>query len=141
MANAVYPMWKQALMSELDVHKSLDQDNIENGCYLSLVDITAGGYVYSDTHQYYNSITAVISGPKRITNAVVSGRIFSGDVVVFTGVSGNQIGALVIHRQNSGANDTWRLVLYEDTGITGLPMIPSGGNIIVKWNDQGIFGL
>ena len=142
MANALYPLWKQALMSELDVNKSLDQDNADNGCYLSLVSIIGGGYTYSDSDQFYSSVTGVVSGPVRITNAVVAGKIFSGDIVVFSGVTGAQIGAIVMHRKNPiGASDTWRLVLYEDTGITGLPMIPSGGNVIVKWNVQGIFAL
>jgi hypothetical protein len=47
----------------------------------------------------------------------------------------------VLARQNSGAASTWRLVLYEDSDIIGLPLLPNGGNIIVKWNDLGIFGL
>jgi hypothetical protein len=142
VANALYPLWKQALMRELDQDKSLDQGDIvpADGCYLSLVNID-GGYVYSDGHQFYTSITDVIGTPGLLTGGTVLGRVFSADTAVFTNVTGPKIGAIVIARQNAGLSSTWRLVLYEDTGIIGLPMIPSGGNIIVTWNVQGIFGL
>jgi hypothetical protein len=51
------------------------------------------------------------------------------------------VGALVIYRKNSGANTTWALVLYEDTSVTGLPVTPNGGNIVITWNGSGIFTL
>ena len=47
----------------------------------------------------------------------------------------------MIYRKNAGANTTWRLVLYEDTSVTGLPVTPNGGNIVVTWNASGIFTL
>jgi hypothetical protein len=141
MANALYPLWKQALMQELPTNKSLDQGdlNAANGCYLSLVNTDV--YTYSDAHQFYTSIAGVIGTPQLITGGTVTGRIFAGNAASYTNVTGAKVGALVMARQNSGASGTWRLVLYEDTGIVGLPMIPSGGNILVTWNTQGIFGL
>lgn len=143
VGNAIYPLWKQALMQEVPVDKSLDQGGIDpvKGVYVSLVDITATGYTYSDSHQFYSSVTGVQGTPQLLTSAAVNGRIFSGDAVVFSNVTGTQVGAVVLTRQNAGAASTWRLVLYEDTGIIGLPLIPSGGNIMVEWNTQGIFGL
>lgn len=145
MANAIYPLWKQALMREVDINKSLDQGGVDppNGVYASLVDITDGaGYAYSDAHQFYSSVTNVIGVPSLVTTPTVAGRVFSGDTLVYTNVTGVRIGAIVLYRANDDGGATgWRLVLYEDTGIIGLPMIPSGGNIIVSWNIQGIFGL
>ena len=131
-------------MREIDINKSLDQggDDPPNGVYVSLVSIDPpAGYVYSDTNQFYSDITNVVGTPAIIGNPIVSSRIFSGDAVVFTNVTGSKIGAIVSTRQNAGAASTWRVVLYEDTGIIGLPMIPSGGNLIITWNVQGIFGL
>jgi hypothetical protein len=61
--------------------------------------------------------------------------------VTFTAVSGTVVGAIVIYRQNAGANTTWRLVLFEDTSVTGLPVTPNGGNIVITWNASGIFTL
>lgn len=141
MTNALYPLWKQALMRELDHDKSLDQGVIDvlKGVYVSMIDTDV--YLYSAGHQFYSEVTAVQGVPSMISNATVNGRVFAGDTVVFTNVTGTRIGGLVAFRKNTGANTTWRLVLYEDSGITGLPMIPSGGNVIVSWNVLGIFGL
>ena len=47
----------------------------------------------------------------------------------------------MIYRKNAGANTTWRLVLYEDTSVTGLPVTPDDGNIVVTWNAPGMFTL
>ena len=141
MANAIYPLWKQALMEELPTKKSLDQGGIDpaEGCYVSLVDNTV--YTYSDSHQYYSSLTGTLNTPQLLGNATVTGRIFAADPVVWTNVTGAKIGALVIVRQSANPSSSWRLVLYEDTGIVGVPLIPSGGNILLTWNVQGIFGL
>ena len=140
MTNALYPLWKNALMTEAPTNKSLDQTDPANSCYLSLVTI-ASGYVYSKAHQFYTDLTNVQATPQQINQPVVSVNVFSGDTVVYTNVTGTTIGALVMHRQNLGANSTWRLVLYEDTGIIGFPMVPNGGNLIVTWNAAGIFAL
>ena len=142
VGNKLYPLWKQALMQEIPEDKSLDLggDQPVNGVYLALVT-TEGGYLYSDAHQFYNSVTNVQNTPTLIANPVVAGRVFSGESVVYEEVTGTVIGAIVMYRSNAGTSDTWRLVLYEDTGIIGIPMLPNGGNIIVDWNDQGIFGL
>lgn len=140
MANTLYPLWKQSLMREFDHDKSLDQADLPNSPYLSLVTIVSG-YVYSATHQFYTSITNVVGTPQPITSPVVNATVFSGDAVVYENVTGTVVGAITIHRKNSGANSSWRLVLYEDTGIVGLPLSANGGNIIVKWNPLGIFSL
>jgi hypothetical protein len=140
MANVLYPLWKQALMREFDHDKSLDQEDDNNSPYLSLVTIL-DGYEYSAGHQFYTSITNVVGTPVKLTGPVVAGTIFSADTAVYEDIVGTIIGAIVIHRKNPGINSTWRLVLYEDTGVIGLPLTANGGNIIVKWNSLGIFSL
>ena len=140
--NTIYPLWKQALMSEIPQDKSLDQGDLfpEKGVYVALVS-TDGGYVYSDTHQFYPDLTNIVGTPSRIKTPTVAGKVFKGDTVVFTNVTGPVINAIALYRSNAGSNTTWRLVLYEDTGIIGLPFISNGGNVIVSWNVQGIFAL
>jgi hypothetical protein len=49
--------------------------------------------------------------------------------------------ALVLYRKNAGANTTWRLVAYIDTGVTGLPVTPNGSDITITWNASGILQL
>jgi Chaperone of endosialidase len=139
MANAVYPKFKQSLITEADANKSLDQSST-SAPFASLVT-TSGGYTYSAAHQFYSSLTNVQGTDVAITTPTVVNGLFDGDDCTFTAVSGTVIGAIVIYRKNSGANTTWRLVLYEDTSVTGLPVTPNGGNIVITWNASGIFQL
>jgi hypothetical protein len=48
---------------------------------------------------------------------------------------------LVIYRKNAGANTTWRLVAYLDSGVGNLPVTPNSGDIGITWNASGIFSL
>jgi hypothetical protein len=140
VANTLYPLWKKSVMSELDTNNTLDQSGV-NACYLALVTIGAGGYTYSNDHQFFTSVAGVQGTPQPLTNPLLVANVFKADGLVFTNVTGTTIGALIIYRQNAGANSTWRLVLYEDTGVVGFPMIPNSGNLLVTWNTQGIFAL
>lgn len=139
MANAVYPRYKQSLMTEADTNKSLDQTST-SAPFAALVT-TSAGYTYVSTHQFYSSLSNVQGTDVAITTPTVVNGLFDGDDVTFTAVSGTVIGAIVIYRKNTGANTTWRLVLYEDTSVTGLPVTPNGGNIVITWNASGIFQL
>ena len=138
MTNSLYPLWKQALMREIDITKSLDQ-TAPNNPSVALV-MTVGGYTYSASHQYFTDINNIMGTPQVLSSNRVSGNIFNAGSVVFTAVTG-RVDALVIYRQNSGANSTWKLIAYVDSNITGLPIISNGGNLLITWNAQGIFGL
>jgi hypothetical protein len=139
MANAVYPRFKQSLLTEADANKSLDQTS-SNAPFAALIT-TSSGYVYSATHQFYSSLTNIVGTDVAITTPTVVNGLFDGDDVTFTAVSGTVVGAIVIYRKNAGANTTWRLFLYEDTSVTGLPVTPNGGNIVITWNASGIVQL
>lgn len=139
MANAIYPLFKQALL-EGAANSDLDNDTTSDGVYVALVD--TGVYTYSASHQYYSSISSAIVGtPQRITSPTVTNGVFDGGDVTFSAVTGSSVEALVLYRRNSGANTTWRLVAYIDSGVTGLPVTPNGGVINVTWNASGIFAL
>jgi len=140
MANVLYPLWKDSVMTELDANNSLDQIGV-NAPYLAVVTLGVGGYTYSDSHQYFSSVSGTPAPPVALNNNILVSNIFKADTAVFINVTGTSIGGLIIYRHNSGASSTWRLVLYEDTGITGFPMVPNGGNLLITWNTQGIFAL
>lgn len=138
MANALYPKWKEALLQN-SADSDLDGSGT-TGVYVALVD--TGTYTYSASHQYYSDLSGVVGTDQEIgaTKSYTSGTFDGGDVT-FSSVSGSTVEALVIYRKNSGANTTWRLVAYMDTGVTGLPVTPNGGDITVTWNASGIFTL
>ncbi len=136
MSNAVYPKYKESVLKEADANNGLDGTTTA-APYVALVD--SGTYTYSASHQFYSSLSGIVGIDQAITTPTVTNGTFDGDDVTFTSVSGASVEALVIYRHNSGANTTWRLVLFEDTSVTGLPVTPNGGNIVVTWNASGIF--
>lgn len=133
MANAIYPLYKQAL---LDASANVD---INDGTVkVALVD--TGVYTYSAAHEFLTSLTGVVGTAQTINNTTVTNGVFDGDNVTYTAVSGNTVEALVIYI-DTGVSSTSRLVAYIDTGVTGLPVTPNGGDISVTWNASGIFAL
>jgi hypothetical protein len=139
VGNALYPEWKEfllsgALLSSLNVNDAID------GPFCAL----ATTYVYSAAHSFYSpSVTGVVGTDQRITSPTVANGVFDGADLTFPSVTGATVNSLVIYRHNSGLNTTWKLVAYLDTGFSGLPVIPNGGNITVAWANSpaGIFGL
>lgn len=139
MANAIYPLFKQALITNGSANISLDQDDTTNGPFVALVD--TGTYTYSAAHDFYNDLSGIVGTDQRIATPTVANGVFDGDNVTFSAVSGSSVEALVIYRKNAGANTTWRLVAFLDTDVTNLPVTPNGGDISIAWNASGIFAL
>jgi activator of HSP90 ATPase len=138
VANALYPLYKQSLLAG-DANADLDVNDATDGPFCALVD--TGTYTYNTAHDFYNDLSGIVGTDQRITAPTVTTGLFDGTDLTYTAVSGNSVEALVVYRHNAGANTTWRLVMYMDTGVTGLPVTPNGGNINVTWNASGIFQL
>jgi hypothetical protein len=137
MANAIYPLYKQAVLEGAS-NASLNVDDATDGPFVVLTD--TGDVSYSASHDFYNDVVAATVGTEqRLDNPTCTTGTFDAADVTFTSVSGDQCEALTIYRHNSGANTTWRLVAYLDTSQTGLPVTPNGGNISIAWNASGIF--
>lgn len=138
MANALYPLWKQEILKGTSANL-LNSAEGATGVYAALVD--TGTYTYSASHQFYSSLSGVVGTDQEIlTKTQVTGT-FDGTDLTYTAVSGASVEAIVLYRKNAGANTTWPLIAYIDTGVTGLPVTPNGGNITVTWNASGIFTL
>ena len=139
MANALYPKWKEALL-QATANSALNGSGT-TGVYCALVD--TGTYTYSTAHEFYSSLSGIGGTDQEVgaTKSYTSG-IFDGGNCTFTAVAGTvSYEALVLYVKNAGANTTWRLVAYLDTGVTGLPVTSNGGDITVTWNASGIFAL
>lgn len=133
MANAIYPLYKQAL---LDASANVD---INDGTVkVALID--TGTYTYNSTHEFYSSVSGVVGTPQTIANTTVTNGLFDGDNVTYTAVTGNSAEALLIYI-DTGTAGTSRLVAWIDTSVTGLPVTPNGGDITITWNASGIFQL
>ena len=130
MANAIYPIYKQALLDGLT-----DIDLNDGTVKVALVD--TGTYTYSAAHDFINDTSGVVGTAQTIANTTVTNGLFDGDNVTFTAVSGATVEALIIYI-DTGNVATSRLVAYIDTGVTGIPVTPNGGDIIITWHASGI---
>jgi hypothetical protein len=138
MANKIYRPWAAGVMAGTAGY-DLDNNTVDDGVYVALVD--AGTYTFNIDHDFYNDLSGV-GGTARILAPTVTNGVLNGDDVTFTAVAGTvTYEALVIYRHNAGANTTWPLVAYIDTGVTGLAVTSNGGDITVTWNASGIFAL
>jgi hypothetical protein len=144
MANAVYPKYKTGLLktNTNPANKNLDSADGTTGVFCSLID--TGTYTYNATHEFFSSLSGIVGTDQEIltkTVGTVAEGVFDGGDLTYTAVTGASVEALVLYRKNAGANTTWPVIVYLDTGVTGLPVTPNGGNITVTWNASGIFQL
>jgi hypothetical protein len=138
MSNALYPLWKQELLKGTS-NALLNSTEGTTGVFCALVD--TGTYTYSAAHQFYSSLSGVVGTDQEILTKTQTGGTFDGADLTYTAVTGASAEALVLYRKNAGANTTWPLIAFIDTGVTGLPVTPNSGNITVTWSASGIFTL
>jgi hypothetical protein len=102
-----------------------------------LVHNSAGGTSYtpnSATDQFLSIIPggAIVAAGVQITSTSDSAGVANGAGVTFLSVSGVQADAIVIYK-DTGTAGTSQLIAYIDVA-TGLPFVPSGGNIAITWD-------
>lgn len=136
MANAIFPLFKQELLKAV-ANNALNSAEGATGVFCALVD--TGIYTYSAAHQFFSSLAGIVGTDQEILTKTQINGTFDGTDLTYTAVTGASVEALVLYRKNAGANTTWPLIAYIDTGVTGLPVTPNGGNITVTWNASGIF--
>lgn len=138
MANALYPKFKSALLQG-SADSDLDGSGT-TGVYVALID--TGDVSYSSAHEFYSDISAgVVGTPVELGTKTYTSGLFDAADSTLTAVSGDTCEAIVLYRKNAGANTTWRLIAWIDTGVTGLPVTPNGNDIDLVYNASGIFQL
>lgn len=138
MPNAIYDLFKQELMKGT-ANNLLNSAEGTTGVYAALVD--TGTYTFSQAHQFYSSLSGIVGTDQEILTKTQVNGVFDGTDLTYTAVTGASCEAIVLYRKNAGANTTWPLIAYIDTGVTNLPVTPNGGNITIQWNASGIFKL
>jgi len=132
MANQLYPKAKQALLGgELNLSS--------NVVTLALVDTDV--YTFSTSHEFRSSVpnTAVVATANLNSKTITDG-VFDAADAVFPFVTGANCEALIIYHNTGDAENDGnrqadsRLVVYIDTA-SGLPILPNGGDITVKFSD------
>jgi len=139
MANAIYPKYKHNLMTAntgADVNLSA---NSGNDIKVFLCNST---YTYAATHDYHNDLSGIIDIGVPVSGAIVyaNGTVNFGDVTYTAVPAQTAAQSIVIVKWNGGTANS-HLIAYLDTGVTGLPVTPNGGDITITWDAQGVFTL
>jgi hypothetical protein len=123
MANAVYPKYKAAAISGGSLTNLLTND-------VKLVLVDTGTYTFAPTDEFLSDIPsgARISISGVLTSKAVSPlAAFTSTNSRFDGVTGPSVEALVGF-VDTGTPATSRLIWFQDTGVTGLPVTPGGAS-------------
>ena len=139
MANGLYNAYKQALGEE---KHHMTTDDIR-----AILTDTATYTVNLTTHDFLDDIPAIervaVTAAALPTPTFTAGVFDTGDFS-WTSVTGDQSEGIAVynHNGNGAASDAARqLIGWWDTGMTGMPVTPNGGNINVTVNASGWFGL
>jgi hypothetical protein len=135
MANALYNKFKQGLLNK---ENDMDTDAIK----ATLIDSEA--YTFAQTHANYT--TDVAAGSKiAVSAALTSPTIVDGvfDTADFSWatVSGVQSEAIILWNDTPTTPTADPLAAFYDTGMSGMPVTPNGGNINVTVHASGWFAL
>jgi hypothetical protein len=125
MANKLYPKTKAKLMKAL-----LDLSSVTVKAVL-----VETNYAYSDSHQFLSDVPSayqIAIGPA-LAGVVIGANdaSFQSNNPLFTAVTGSSAGEhanSIILFHDTGAAGTSDLIGYFDTGVTGLPFVPDGGD-------------
>jgi hypothetical protein len=135
MANALYNTYKEGLLNKLF---DMDTDIIK----ATLAD--AADYTFSAAHDEYSGGAQDVPTAAKVAESAALGSptivngVFDTADFSWTTVSGDQSEDIIVW-DDTLTND--RLVAFYDTGMTGMPVTPSGGNINVTVNASGWFAL
>ena len=134
MANKLYPKTKtQFLQAGIDL----------SAVNVRAILVDTGTYTYSDTHDFLDDIP---SGARIAVSGNLSNKAFGDDASfdsddpMFTAVAGASIEAIVLY-VHTGTDSTSRLIMYQDTGVTGLPLTPDGSDLQITVDAAGWFVL
>ena len=136
MANALYPKTKKRFMAG-------DIDLLSVAVYAAVVNVSGAGtlYAYSAAHATLADIPAgaIIATSPALTGKVLGDDAsFDSDDPVLSAVTGASIEALVLYADDGTST---YLIMYQDTGVTGLPLTPDGSDVQVLVDAAGWFAL
>lgn len=130
MANAVYPKYKEAVI------QGTSGSSLTGTLKAVLIDTAL--YTYSSAHDFYDDVSAgAVGTPGTIGTKTYTNGLLDGADVTYTAVTGATCEAVILFL-DTGTPATSMLVAYFDTGVTGLPVTPNGGDITITWNASGI---
>lgn len=134
MANALYPLFKQALLNK---EHDLNTDDIR----ALLVD--AADYSYNSAHNFLDDVASggIVAASSTLGSPTIAVGLFDTADFSWTAVTGDQAEQVILYNHTGGSDAARGLIAFYDTGITGMPVTPNGGDINVTVNGSGWFSL
>lgn len=135
MANTAYNTFKEGLLDKLF---DMNTDVIK----ATLID--SADYTFNASHDEYSGgatdvpTAAKVAESAALTGPTIVSGVFDTNDFAWTSVTGDQSEAIILW-DDTLVND--RLCIFYDTGMTGMPVTPSGSNINVTVNPSGWFAL
>lgn len=132
MSNVWFPKALTAIAEARVLWRSSGGDTIK------AILIDTGTYTYDSSDEFLSDIP---SGA-RVSVATMSPLtptygVYDAADTTFSAVSGSSVEALIIY-QHTGTEATSRLLIYCDSASAGLPVTPTGADILVRWSSSGI---
>lgn len=135
MANQFYDTFLEGLLNkEFD----LDTDVVK----ATLIDLA--DYSFSAAHDFYGGATPDVAAAAKeeesaaLTSPTITNGVFDTADFTWSAATGDQSEAVILW-DDTITDD--RLIAFYDTGMTGMPVTPSGGDINVTVNGSGWFTL
>lgn len=141
MANFLYDIFRINIMGE-DTHAYVDlDDDVLGAFFVDEADDTPSQTADQDVADRLaaSQVPAFASAPNLVNNATTidaSVGKFDADDLTFTALTGDPSESLDLFK-DTGTDTTSVLILNADT-YTGLPITPSGGDVVVVWHSTGI---
>jgi hypothetical protein len=133
MARALYAAYRTVALT--------DPPDLSTATVKAVLTDHSGATPNTATHDFLDDISAgtVATSPALAgkTFGAVAAGVFDADDVTFASVSGASAESFSLF-VDTGNAATSRLLSYWDDA-TGLPITPSGGNIIITWSTSGVF--
>jgi len=126
MSNQLYPKAKEDFLAG-------NLNMTSNTITIALIDTDT--YTFSSAHEDRADVpNGAVIAEATLANKTVTSGVFDADDATFSTVSGANCEALIIyHTDSQGGNTSSRLIAYIDTA-TGLPILPNGGDITVRFS-------
>jgi len=136
MSNLLYPKFKEDLLNKIH---DLNSDIIK----ATLID--SADYTYGAAHNTYDTGTvaaaAKVAVSPQLTSPTIVDGVFDTADFSWSAVTGDVSEAIIIWNDTPTTPVNDPLIAFYDTGVTGLPITPNGGNINVTVHASGWFAL
>lgn len=110
--------------------------SLQSSIRVALLDTAQ--YAFDAGDQFLDDIPLVarvaVSGP--LTGKTLDQGVFDADDITFNAVTGPTVSALALY-VDSGSDATSQLIAYIDTWSSGAPILPNGGDVMIRWPSGG----